>query len=246
MAELMLINPGRRVKKRRKKPRSAAQKAATRRMLAARFGKKRTSKRKKARTVVMAKKKRKYAKRRAASGYTVGRARVRRRKLNPIRAHRRRRYRHNPMGRIGSVGSFAKRTLMPSAVGAAGALGVNVLLGYLPIPPQFKTGPMLAVVKIAGALGVGMLASKMVSRDTAHQIAAGAITVTMYDLLKGYLQQAAPQLPMLSEVDMMEEYPNLSYAGAGYTVPDMGAYVSGDDMGAYVSDGPVTNMSDAY
>lgn len=246
MAELMLINPGRSGKKRkRKKARSPAQKAATRRMLAARFGKKRTSKRKKVRTVVMAKKKRKYAKRRAATGYTMGRARVRRRKLNPIRAHRRR-YRHNPMGRIGSVGSFAKRTLMPSAVGAAGALGVNVLLGYLPIPPQFKTGPMLAVVKIAGALGVGMLASKMVSRDTAHQIAAGAITVTMYDLLKGYLQQAAPQIPMLSEVDMMEEYPNLSYAGAGYTVPDMGAYVSGDDMGAYVSDGPVTTMSDAY
>lgn len=239
MSELLLINPGRsgrKVKRKRKKPRSAAQKAATRRMLAARgIGKVKRKRKISIRTAPVAKKRRRKTK---SLARVTAHARVRR-KHNPIRVHRKRRYHRNPM-RTGSMSSFTRHTLMPSVVGAAGALGVDVILGFLPIPVQFKTGPMRAIVKIAGAVGIGMLASKFMKRETAHQIAAGAITVTLYDVMKGYLQQAMPTLP-LSEADVMfEEYPNLSYAGAGQTVDGMGQYVSSmsseDGVGMYVGD----------
>ena len=236
MSELLLINPGRKGKVRRKKKRSAAQKAATRRMLAARgLGRVKRKRKTTLRIAPVAKKRKRKSK---SIARVSARARVRR-KHNPIRAHRRRRYSPNPM-RVGNLSGFTKHTLMPSVVGAAGALGVDVMLGFLPLPPQFKTGPMRALVKIAGAVGVGMLASNFMKRETAHQIAAGAITVTLYDVMKGYLQQAMPLLP-LSEADVMfEEYPNLSYAGAAQTVDDMGQYVSGmsteDGVGMYVGD----------
>lgn len=239
MSELLLINPGRKGKRKRKKKRSAAQKAATRRMLAARRGGTVKRKRKTSIRIAPVAKKRKRKSRSLAK--VTARTRVRRRKHNPIRAHRRRRYRSNPM-RLGNVGSFTKHTLMPSVVGAAGALGVDVILGFLPIPVQFKTGPMRAIVKIAGAVGVGMLAGNFMKRETAHQIAAGAITVTLYDVMKGYLQQAMPTLP-LSEADAMyEDYPNLSYAGAGQTVDGMGTYVD-DSVGMYVGDSDAADFS---
>lgn len=236
MSELLLINPGRKGKSRRKKKRSPAQKAATRRMLAARgLGRVKRKRKTTLRTAPVAKKRKRKSR---SIARVSARARVRR-KHNPIRAHRRRRYRPNPM-RMGSVAGFTKHTLMPSVVGAAGALGIDVILGFLPIPPQFKTGHMRAIVKIAGAVGVGILASNFMKRETAHQIAAGAITVTLYDVMKGYLRQAVPTLP-LSEADVMyEEYPNLSYAGAGHTIDGMDQYVSSmsteDGVGMYVGD----------
>lgn len=256
MSELLLINPGRSLKTRkarkkrntvkgyypnpgkpkRKKKRSAAQKAATRRMLAARRGGPVKRKRNTIRTSPVAKKRRRKSR---SLAKVTARARVRRRKHNPIRARRSRRYRPNPM-RVGNIASFTKHTLMPSVVGAAGALGVDVILGFLPIPVQFKTGPMRAIVKIAGAVGIGMVAANFMKRETAHQIAAGAITVTLYDVMKMYLRDAMPTLP-LSEADVLfEEYPNLSYAGAGQTVEGMDQYVSGmsteDGVGMYVGD----------
>lgn len=241
MSELLLINPGRSGKAKRKKKRSPAQKAATRRMLAARKAGQSKRKRNTIRTAPVAKKtkrKRKYK--------TRAVARVRRKSNPSVRARRSRRYRHNPM-RMNSMTGFTKHTLMPSVVGAAGALGLDVILGFLPIPVQFKTGPMRAIVKIAGAVGVGILASNFMKRETAHQIAAGAITVTLYDVMKGYLQQAMPTLP-LSEADVMfEEYPNLSYAGAGQTVDGMDQYVSGmsseDGVGMYVGDSEVSDFN---
>lgn len=243
MSELLLINPGRRVKSKRKKKRSAAQKAATRRMLAARgLGRVKRKRKTTLRTAPVAKKRKRKSR---SIARVSARARVRR-KHNPIRAHRRRRYRSNPM-RMNSMTGFTKHTLMPSVVGAAGALSLDVILGFLPVPVQFKTGPMRAIVKIAGAVGVGMLASNFMKRETAHQIAAGAITVTLYDVMKGYLQQAMPTLP-LSEADVMfEEYPNLSYAGAGQTVDGMDQYVSGmsseDGVGMYVGDSEVSDFN---
>lgn len=259
MSELLLINPGRSLKARkarkkrntvkgyypnpgRKKKRSAAQKAATRRMLAARKAGQSKRKHNTIRTAPVAKKRKRKSR---SIARVTARARVRR-KHNPIRARHRRRYKPNPM-RLGSMASFTRHTLMPSVVGAAGALGVDVILGFLPIPVQFKTGPMRSIVKIAGAVGIGMLASNFMKRETAHQIAAGAITVTLYDVMKDYLRQAMPTLP-LSEADVMyEEYPNLSYAGAGQTVDGMGQYVSGmsteDGVGMYVGDSD-TDSSD--
>jgi len=223
MSELLLINPGRKVKrkakkrhyphhlkkymfkskrkgnptmaKKHKKHRSKAQKAATRKMLRARYGK----------------------------------AVARRAHVNPIHKKRHhRRYRRNPIGGKFNIKSFTNQTLMPATVGAVGALGLDVVLGYLPLPPMLQTGVMKSVTRIAGAVGLGMIAGAVSNRRVGEQVAAGAITVTLYDLIKGWAQTAMPNLPLSGT----EEYPVLSYAGAGETV---GMYVGEEqNIGMYV------------
>lgn len=234
MSQLMLINPGRRVKRRKHKARAGARKK--RRMSALQlkyFGKR--SQRKG--NPVMAKK---HKKRRKHNPLHSRKRHAKRRSHNPVRALKKhhRRYRRNPSMRGGMQG-FMKHTLMPSAMGAAGALGIDVILGFLPIPIQFKTGPMRALVKIAGAVGIGMVASNFVKRETAHQFVAGAVTVTLYDVFKGYLQQAMPTVALSEDAAVMQEYPQLAYANPALNVSgteQMGVYMPEAGMGVYVGD----------
>src|SRR4030042_6898277 len=95
--------------------------------------------------------------------------------INP-RKHRRkanktRRYRRNPSGGRFNMTTFSRNTLMPSAIGAAGALGLDILMGFLPLPDNLKMGPMRNVVRVVGAVGLGMLAGMVVKKDTAANIA---------------------------------------------------------------------------
>lgn len=210
MSELMLINPSK-----RKRSKKGIMPAGLKKYWAKRRAK-RTIITSAKRNPIMAKKKR----RSRTSGYTVGKSRIRRRKLNPV-------------GRAGrfSMQGFTKNTLMPSAIGAVGALGIDIIIGFLPLPAMMKTGPMRTVAKIVGAAAIGTIASNFMRRDTAQQIAAGAITVALYDLMKGTI---VPMLPVdvqasLNEMPYMEEYPSLEYAGAGQTVNEMDEYVSGDE-----------------
>lgn len=220
MAELMLINPR---KRRRKAKKTSAKKRGKRRTMTA-LQRKYFGKRKTKRVATVAKKSSK------------------RRRRYSVTATKRRKYRRNPAsgGRF-NIQSFSRNTLMPSAIGAAGALGLDILMGFLPLPPAMKVGPMRTVVKIAGAVGIGMLAGTFVKRSTAEQIAAGAITVALYDTLKGVVQVAMPTL-QLGENDIFTEYPSLAYAGAGQTVDGMGLYESGEEMGMYVGDTDVTEQ----
>lgn len=149
--------------------------------------------------------------------------------MNPRRRRRRtftaaRRYRRNPIKF--SPAAFMKNTLMPSAIGAGGALGLDVVMGFLPLPAAMKTGPMRPVIKLVGAIGIGMLAGMVANRRTAEQITAGAVTVVLYDTLKGFMQKAMPNIP-LGEND----YPALEYMSPAMTVDGMS---QNDDMSAYV------------
>ena len=220
MAELMLINPR---KRRRKKTKSVRKNPHKRRTMTALQRK------------YFGKRKRKSIKRNPV----VAKKSHKRRRRYAVSSKKSRRYRRNPARGIGkfNVQSFTKNTLMPSAIGAAGALGLDVVMGFLPLPPALKTGPMRTVVKIAGAVGIGMLASTFVKRSTAEQIAAGAITVALYDTLKGMLQVAMPTLQLGENEDIFTEYPSLAYAGAGQTVDGMGVY-DAEEMGMYVGDSP--------
>ena len=220
MSELMLINPRKRRKHKAKK--SAGKKRGKRRTMTA-LQRKYFGKRKHKRTATVAKKS--HKRRRSITKHLSVR-RHRKNSRNPSRG----------LGKF-SVQGFAKNTLMPSAIGAAGALGLDVLIGFLPLPPNLKTGPMRSVVRIAGAVALGIVAGMVVKKETAANIAAGAVTVTLYDVLKGAVQTAMPNL-QLGETDIFTEYPSLAYAGAGETV---GEYVS-DDMGMYVGDSDVTEQ----
>lgn len=174
---------------------------------------------------------------RPAQGYVQGSAPIRRRKLNPRRKHRRHRKHHakrhhNPRLLAGFTGQ-----LMNGAIGAAGALGVNVVLGFLPLPANLKTGMVGKAVKLVGAAGVGMLAGRFMGAARGQAIAQGAITVALYDVFSGFLKQAAPTIPLLAGDD---EFGYLDPATVISGDEEIGAFlpagVSGDEeMGAYLS-----------
>ena len=194
MPELMLINPR---KRRRKRKMSALQRRY--------FGKRRT---RRSRSVA----------KRSFAGVAMN-PRKRRRRRTALSSVRR--YRRNPIKF--SPGQFMQQTLMPSAIGAGGALGLDILMGFLPLPAAMKTGPMRPVIKLVGAVGIGMLAGMLTNRKTAEQITAGAVTVVLYDTLKGFVQKAMPNIP-LGEND----YPALEYMSPAITVDGMGAIVDND------------------
>lgn len=169
---------------------------------------------------------RKSAARRAATGYTVGTKKIRRRKLNPRRRHRSRR-RHNPRFSVSGVVS----QLMPAALGAGGAIAVDVALGYLPIPAQFTTGYYKHGLRIASALGIGWLARKFLG-GRGNAVAGGALTVAMYMLLKDVIVQFAPSVKGLGDYEEI---------AIDNTADQIGAYMDpAYRLGAYLPDGSIS------
>jgi len=219
----------------RKKARTAKQKAATRRLVAMNKSRRSARQVKTYGGTVRSVRRKRRASRAAPAAPTRRRASRRRRsggwKITPAktasRAGRALRYRRpNPI-------DFMMNTLMPSVIGGAGALALDVAIGVLPIPERFKSGPMAPLVKVAGAVGLGMLAGKMVNRRVGEQIAAGAITVQVYNFAKAMLIKVGQgKIPGLSM------YPD-GYMGeyvSGDEIPELGYTDSGIQVGEYVTE----------
>jgi len=155
-------------------------------------------------------KKRRTVKRRST---TAARRRVstnmRRRRRNPARR-----------GKMNIMG-----TVMPAATAASGALALDVVWGYAPIPENLKNGPLRHVVKAAGAIGLGMLAGMVVKKDTADRFATGALTVTIHSAMREMVAKAAPNV-RLGDAD---EFDDMGYYGSGVDPDDLGAYIDGMD-----------------
>lgn len=116
--------------------------------------------------------------------------------------------------RTNPIGDFVGGVLIPSAVGGAGALSLDILIAALPLPVAMKVGPMAPFVKVAGAVGLGMLAGQLVSRKVGEQVTAGALTVIMYNVARATLARVSGgRIPGLSM------YPD----------GPLGAYVSSDE-----------------
>lgn len=237
-----------------KAKRTPAQKRATAKMIAANKARRKAPA---AKRVSRAKPKRRSAPRAAAAPARSAPRRAKRRS-HPITsrteasvAGRKLRYRRkNPIG-AGFIGD----TLIPSAIGGAGALGLDVLMGVLPLPVAMKTGPMAPVVKVAGAIGLGFVAGKLTSRKTANQIAAGAITVTLYNVAKAALVKfGGGKIPGLSEYiagedgmvydastgQPVSEYVGVNeYVGESDEVPQIGYPNAGMMVGELMPDGSV-------
>ena len=143
-----------------------------------------------------AKRRRRNPARHAAQGYTVGTKRIRRRKMNPIR-HRRHR---NPiMG--GEIGA----TLLPAAIGAAGALGINILLSYVTfLPVSLQSGYGRAGVQIAAGLAVGAFGPKVgLSRKTAYAVASGISLIALYDVVSTLVASKFPNVNLGEQFSML-------------------------------------------
>lgn len=205
MAELMLVNP-----RKRRKARSPAQKRATARLVS------RNRKRRK-----------NPAPRRAVARRSVSAVKRRSPARRVVAAARKRRYRRNPSGR-----GIVNTALIPAAVAATGALSLDVLWNFLPLPEALKTGPLRHVAKGAGAIGLGWLAGKVVNKKVAGQLATGALTVVTYNAMREMMARFMPNVNM-------GYYSAGMNAGVGaYVDNGLGAYVNG--VGAYIG-GPVTS-----
>jgi len=214
MPELLLVNPKRR-KSRGKRRMSALQ--------AQYFGPRAKRRRSKRRRVTrLARNPARRRSRRRSSVIAAAPVRHRRR-----RSHSRRRVtrlRRNPMRGFGgfSVKRFLNDTLIPAGVGAAGALAVDVALGYTAayIPASFQTGIMHTGVKLAAAVGIGMVAGASMGKKFGEEAMAGAITVTLYDLLKSQVKTMMPTLPLSGY--------NMGWVSPGMQIGGLGAYVGSD------------------
>lgn len=166
---------------------------------------------------------------------------VRRRRRNPVEGlallNPRRRYRRsNPAGLLGD-------TVMPAAMGAAGALGLDVLMGFLPIPAALRTGPARYLVKGAGAIGLGIVAGYVVRPATAHQMAVGALTVVIHEALKSTVRSMVPTL----QLGMAEDFSCLEYVSpAMLTEQGVSAYLEPPEMGAYLEPSGLEELAYRY
>lgn len=124
---------------------------------------------------------------------------------NPIRRHRRRRtigahsYRRNPSRRrgfrrnpIGGGLSFRKMIFPAMAIGV-GAVGSELVMGYLPIPAMLKTGAVRHVTKGVVSLGIGwVLANVLKQRKMGEAFALGGLVIATHDAAKELIVKFMP------------------------------------------------------
>lgn len=220
---LFLVNPRR---KKKRKSRKGRMPAGLRRYWASkRRGAKVHKRRRKRRASSVAAPRRRRTKR-----YGVATVKRRRRK-NPIhrRSHRRHR-RSNPFSVRGLTHS-----LMPAAVGAAGAVALDVAYAYATpyLPASMQTGMVGSLVKLAAAFGLGIGARKFLGREKGNAIMLGALTVTGYGVIKPMIAQFAPSIKGLSG------YADYTAMGAYMQQPKLGAYMQPSNRLGFYSPAPV-------
>ena len=171
---------------------------------------------------------------------------VRRRRRNPVANPRRRRRRttvrrrrRNPARRATRITARSiQKNLTVAAQGAAGAIGLDIALAYIPLPAQLSGPFATPVVKGLAAVGLGAVAGMVGMRaDTATRMTEGALTVQLHSIGKNMLGQFMPNIALSEYLDT-----GVGYYGSGYNPgvddPDwldgMGTYLpdlSADDIG---------------
>lgn len=222
-------------------PRTAKQKAATRKLIA--FNRKRRA----------GSKRRAPARRRPATPRATQRRRPRRRRgarslprRNPTAAKRRSyastatianprrrrrvRARRNPV----TLAKAIPDVVIPSLVGAGGAVGMDIAWGYLAalpaVPDVLKTGWGRIGAKAISSIAIAALMGQVKGlRDFAQPFAIGAVTVLAYESMRTFMAQQAPNVAM----DGMGMYVDgLGYYSAGVNAggpgpENMAAYTNG-------------------
>lgn len=131
--------------------------------------------------------------------------------------------RSNPIAGLSGITGTMSAIFMPSVTGAAGALGLDILMGFAPIPMAMKVGGMRYITKGVGAVALGLLAGMVVNKSTANKMAVGALTVTLHDFAREQTRRLFPNMPM-GEVG---EYVD----GLGYYSPGLNAGMLTDESG---------------
>lgn len=117
---------------------------------------------------------------------------------NPIRRRRHsvRRYRRNPsLRRYGAGAVNFGKMLMPAAGIGLGAVGSELIMGYLPIPAQFKSGVARHVTKGAVGVAAGLVLGKLFrQRRLGNYFALGAVAIAVHDAVKELIAARMPNV----------------------------------------------------
>lgn len=106
-------------------------------------------------------------------------------------APKRRVMRRNPSGRKMFAG--LGQLIVPAAGVGAGAVGAELLMGYLPIPASWKSGVMRQVTKGAVGLAAGWAISNLLKqKKLGFYVMAGAVVIAVHDGIKEFLTARAP------------------------------------------------------
>lgn len=238
-SEIMLVNPSPRKKEGKKmsKHRTAAQKRATAKLVAWNKAHRKNPKRKSSK------------RRRNPAPALAAVANPRRRRRNPSRArasHGRRR-RHNPSLRIGNAVS---QVVKPAVTQALGGLALDVAMGYIPFPAMLQTGYAKAAAKVAVAVAIGIAGQKVTKGQTGKNLALGAATIAIHDVMKGFVQSTVPSV-RLGGSDSEFAVDGLGYTNFAPTFDDslygideetVGELFDASEMGELFDDGSMGEL----
>jgi len=195
---MTVLNP--RAPRRRKKRKMSAKQLRF-------FGPKRKrAKAAKGKVVIVSENPRRRRKRKAAPVARKRRS-VARVKRNPSK----RRFRRNPLP--SSMSGFLNQSLVPAAIGAAGAVAVDYLLAVAPIPDSMRSPATLPLWRIAAAFGVGFAVSYVAGSKAGSEATAGGLTVAAYAMARNFMANNMPGVPLARYVKM-NRY--LGMRGMGY------------------------------
>lgn len=164
----------------------------------------------------------------------------RRRRRRVVYSVRRRRRNPSFRGAIGNLRNGVVPTLKAGAVGATGALGLDLLWGYgSKYLPASVAGSAIAqyAAKLVGALLVGMIGNNIL-RGRGRDLAVGATTVVLHDAFKAQLKASFPALQLGEYLTYAPVMGRMNRAGPMLST-GMGEYLNG--IPAYDGRGGTTN-----
>lgn len=143
------------------------------------------------------------------------RSRRRIRASNPRRRYRRFR---NPRSGGGSFGPVIPRYILPAVLGGVGAVGFDVLWGYVEpkLPSSLQGGWAATAAEVGVILGSAYVLDKAMPRHRQGigVAALGALTIVSYNILKGLAPQILPAgTPGLSGYMPAQRFPLNGLAG---------------------------------
>lgn len=165
--------------------------------------------------------------RRARASNPRRRVRVHRRRVHAHRRHRRsnpiyaRRRRRNPRLSLGGLKHSVMGVVIPGAIGAAGAVGLEVAWAYGSgyLPEQLKTGWGATGAKIGLALLLGYGASKVLPKRTVATAVVGAVTVIAANALRDVAKNVLPDVKGLGGYADYVDYSLMQDRNVGAYMP---------------------------
>ena len=177
-----------------KKPRTAAQKAATAKLVALN-------------------KTRRAAAGKTAKVYASNPVKPLKKRTYSKAAKPKKTYKRNPIGQSAAVkrgkGMF-EENIKPAAMGAAAALGFDIVWGRMTfVPANLRAGNLKYPVKALAAIGLGVAAEKFLPKQHKHHAATlvrGPLTVIAYEAAREFMAATYPKLSLGTyEEDQMAE-----------------------------------------